>query len=421
MNRLGTLLMDIVAGYRPTEREGLCLMKIRDRSVFDLFAAADELREKVVGNAVTYVKNQNLNCTNICSNQCGFCGFCRKQSDPDAYLLSRAEIRKNAHEALSRGVTEICSVSGLHPDFTLDSYIEIYTAILEAAPGIHLHAGNPMEVAYAAEKSGCSTKEVLSEFKRAGVSTICGTAAEILSDPVRERICPGKISTSEWVRIIKEAHQMGLKTTATIMYGHCESDEDRIHHLSILRDIQDETSGLIGGFYIRDADLITPTKQGGTGTNSDNLRQPHALPERFESGTPNYPGAVSLKAGISFLNEVGFNKISSHMAACMHAFYDPLRESVEVIRYSPTPDIPVFPVNIRGMDSDMAGFILRSSYGIIIRTGLHCAPLIHKRIGCGDGCIRISPSIMTSPDDCRYAGEMISELAEQVKNSDRKK
>lgn len=172
-----------------------------------------------------------------------------------------------------------------------------------------------------------------------------------------------------------------------------------------------------GGFWIRNPDTIEPIIQGGTGTNSKNLRQPDSLPERFESGTPNYPGIVSLRAGITFLKEVGTDQISSHMQRCIQEFYDPLFKSEQVIRYSPSPDIPVFPINIRGMDPDTAGFVLRSSYGIITRTGLHCVPLIHEQITNGEGCIRLSPSILTNPDDCRYAGEMIAMLAGKVRDS----
>jgi FO synthase subunit 2 len=134
-------------------------------------------------------------------------------------------------------------VSGLHPDFTARSYTDVYRWICEAAPGIHLHASNPMEVAYAAKKSHISTVRVLEMMKEAGLGSMCGTAAEILVDSVRDKICRQKIPTKEWVRIITEAHGLGIRTTATIMYGHCETDEDRVKHLAILRDIQNETHG----------------------------------------------------------------------------------------------------------------------------------------------------------------------------------
>jgi FO synthase subunit 2 len=176
-------------------------------------------------------------------NACGFCGFSRKRGDPDAYFLDRASVRKKAARARERNVTEICTVSGLHPDFTADSYIDILTCIRETAPGIHLHASNPMEVAYGAAKSGISTAEMAGRLKEAGLGSMCGTAAEILVDRVRSVVCPGKVDSASWERIIREVHGLGIPTTATIMYGHCETPADRARHLAILRSIQDDTGG----------------------------------------------------------------------------------------------------------------------------------------------------------------------------------
>jgi len=152
-------------------------------------------------------------------------------------------VRKKAREARERNVTEICTVSGLHPGFDAQSYIDIYSWIRDEAPAVHIHASNPMEVAYAARRSGLSTREVLIAMKAAGLSTLCGTAAEVLVDDVRRVICPDKIDTATWARVIREAHYLGIPSTATIMYGHCESDADRARHLGILREIQDETHG----------------------------------------------------------------------------------------------------------------------------------------------------------------------------------
>ena len=243
MKPLDVLLSDCVAGYRLTLQEASMLFKVKGSDVFQVARAADEKRKLMAGQPITFVRNQNINCTNICSNQCGFCGFSRHEGESGAYLLSAGDLAALAHLAEERQVTEICTVSGLHPDFTLESYLNNYKIIKAAASHIHLHASNPMEVAYAARKSMLSTREVLSAYKKAGVETICGTAAEILCDPIRAIICPGKISTSEWIRIIKESHSLGIQSTATIMYGHCESEDDRAEHLSIIRTIQDDTQG----------------------------------------------------------------------------------------------------------------------------------------------------------------------------------
>jgi FO synthase subunit 2 len=260
---LGALLEDTLGGHRLSDEEALRLFVAEDRSVWQIAAAADEKRERVNGAVVTYVRNQNINVTNYCINSCGFCGFSKKQGEEGGYLSSHDEIRRKAALARSRDVTEICTVSGLHPDFDADSYTTIIATLREGAPGVHIHASNPMEVAYAARKSGISTIEVLEQMKAAGLGSLCGTAAEILVDEVRKVICPGKISTDEWVRIIREAHGLGIPTTATIMFGHCETVEDRVRHLSVIRTIQDETGGFTEFVPLSFVHMNTPLYRKG--------------------------------------------------------------------------------------------------------------------------------------------------------------
>ena len=177
---------------RISEKDALRMFTTRNRDVWKIAAAADEKREKIVGDAVTYVRNQNINVTNICINACGFCGFSKKPGDEGCYFHDETVIREKAALAKSSNVTEICTVSGLHPAFTAQSYIDVYRWITDAAPGVHLHASNPMEVAYAAKRSGMTTKEVLSAMKAAGLASMCGTAAEILVDPVRGQDLPAE-------------------------------------------------------------------------------------------------------------------------------------------------------------------------------------------------------------------------------------
>jgi FO synthase subunit 2 len=246
-----------------SEEEALGLFQVRNRQIWEIAAAADEIREQRVGKAITYVRNQNINVTNLCVNSCGFCGFSKKPGDEGIYFHDKSEIQKKATLAKMREVSEICTVSGLHPDFTARTYCDIYRWIHEVAPGIHLHASNPMEVAYAAKKSNMSTHEVLMDMKAAGLGSMCGTAAEILVDAVRKKICAQKVSTDEWVRIIREAHALGIPTTATIMYGHCETDEDRVHHLAILREIQDETRGFTEFVPLSFIHMNTPLFRAG--------------------------------------------------------------------------------------------------------------------------------------------------------------
>jgi 5-amino-6-(D-ribitylamino)uracil---L-tyrosine 4-hydroxyphenyl transferase len=240
---LDRLLDDIREGYRMTEQDAASLLNTRGRAVFSILAAADNMREIKAGHVITYVRNQNIHITNICKNLCGFCGFGKSPEDDGAYCNGQEEIEKKVALAVERKVTEICLLSGVHPEFTIESYEEILNWVTRAAPGVHLHAFSPDEVAHASARSGISTVEVLQRLKNAGLGSLQGTAAEILVDDVRSVICPNKLNTRMWAQIIGEAHRMKIPTTATIMYGSYENALDRAKHLSILREIQDETRG----------------------------------------------------------------------------------------------------------------------------------------------------------------------------------
>ena len=261
---LRTLLEDTLGGHRLSDEEALRLFLTDDRSVWQIAAAADEKRERVNGAVVTYVRNQNINVTNYCINSCGFCGFSKKQGEEGGYLSSQ---RRN------QGKSRACAITGCHRDMYRSAGsirtlmpAHIPPSLPRSGKGprdVHLHASNPMEVAYAARKSGISTVEVLERMKAAGLGSLCGTAAEILVDEVRKVICPGKISTDEWVRIIREAHGLGIPTTATIMFGHCETVEDRVRHLSVLRAIQDETGGFTEFVPLSFVHMNTPLYRKG--------------------------------------------------------------------------------------------------------------------------------------------------------------
>ena len=263
MTAIPTLLSDVLGGHRLTASEAIVLLNTCDRDVFRITAAADELREMRVGDTVTYVRNQNLHVTNICKNLCGFCGFGRNAGDEGAYCHDKAGIQAQARLAYERNVTEICLLSGVHPDFTVHTFVDMIHWIHEAAPGVHIHAFSPDEVAHAAAKARCPTPEILARLKEEGLGTIQGTAAEILVDSVRQVICPRKVPTADWVRIIKEAHGMGLRSTATIMYGSYESSADQIEHLAILREIQDRTRGFTELVTLPFVHTNTPLYQKG--------------------------------------------------------------------------------------------------------------------------------------------------------------
>jgi len=204
---------------------------------------ADEIRKKRVGDVVSYVVNRNINFTNVCIKQCGFCAFSRDFREEEGYFLPTEEIVRRAKEAHQLGATEVCIQAGLPPDMKGDLYENICREIKKEIPDIHIHGFSPEEILYGATRSEISIEEFLKRMKEAGVDTLPGTSAEILDQKLRDKISPGRISVKDWVNVIKTAHKMGINTTSTMMFGHLESNEDRVKHIAKLREIQKETGG----------------------------------------------------------------------------------------------------------------------------------------------------------------------------------
>eukprot|EP00669_Euglena_mutabilis_P000743 TRINITY_DN10976_c0_g1_i1.p1 TRINITY_DN10976_c0_g1~~TRINITY_DN10976_c0_g1_i1.p1 ORF type:complete len:444 (+),score=30.31 TRINITY_DN10976_c0_g1_i1:34-1365(+) len=212
--------------------------------------AADELRRRApCGDRVTYVINRNINFTNACVKRCGFCAFSRTGRDAEAYYLPDEEVVRRAAEAVELGATEVCVQAGLPlrdatgQPFTGEKYLQLFAAIKDRFPNLHLHALSPEEVLYGARTMKLSVEDFLVKAKAAGVGSLPGTSAEILDDDVRARIAPGRLSTQQWITVIKAAHRVGLRTSSTIMYGHLETPEHIARHLEVLRTIQEETGG----------------------------------------------------------------------------------------------------------------------------------------------------------------------------------
>jgi 5-amino-6-(D-ribitylamino)uracil---L-tyrosine 4-hydroxyphenyl transferase len=208
-----------------------------------VLTVADELRRVTVGDVVTYVINRNINFTNVCIKQCGFCAFSRDFREEEGYFLPTEEIVRRAKEAASLGATEVCIQAGLPPKVDGQLYIDILKAVKKDLPDIHIHAFSPEEVLYGAVRSETSIEEYLKMLKEAGIGSLPGTAAEILDQSLRDMISPGRISVQNWIRVIKQAHAIGIPTTSTIMYGHIETSRHKAEHIALLREIQKETHG----------------------------------------------------------------------------------------------------------------------------------------------------------------------------------
>ncbi|MBW7903743.1 MAG: 5-amino-6-(D-ribitylamino)uracil--L-tyrosine 4-hydroxyphenyl transferase CofH [Rhodocyclaceae bacterium] len=234
-------------GVRLSASEVARLFAVRGGEFHILCAAADELRVEVSGRTVSYVPNCNINYTNICTYQCRFCAFSKgKAGEPlrgRAYDLPLAEIQEMAAEAWDRGASEVCLQGGIHPSYTGRTYLDICRAIKAVRPEMHIHAFSPLEIRQGAATLGLSLGDYLAELKAAGLGSLPGTAAEILDDGVRRTLCPDKLSVAEWGEVMRTAHGLGLKSTATIMFGHIERPEHWARHLLFLRDLQEVSGG----------------------------------------------------------------------------------------------------------------------------------------------------------------------------------
>ncbi|MHB8509126.1 MAG: 7,8-didemethyl-8-hydroxy-5-deazariboflavin synthase subunit CofH [Candidatus Dormibacteria bacterium] len=226
-------------GYRPMER-----LPIYAESSADLRAAADQLRYELVGDEVTYVVNRNVNVTNACVGSCLFCGFRRNPSDAGAYWHDRNAIFIKIEDAVARGATEICMQSGLMPDLDLRYFIELFEDIKKRWPELHLHALSPEEIRWLASLDRKPVRAVLEDLRTAGLGTMPGTAAEVLVEEVRRVICPNKLDTASWIEVVTTAHELGIRTTSTLMYGHVENWEHRIRHMEVIREVQRRTGGI---------------------------------------------------------------------------------------------------------------------------------------------------------------------------------
>jgi 7,8-didemethyl-8-hydroxy-5-deazariboflavin synthase CofH subunit len=241
------ILAQALEGRAPSRDEVEVLFGAHGADVEAIADVADTLRKRIVGDDVTFIVNRNINYTNQCYYKCGFCAFSKGPRSLDLrgepYLMTIDEIVERSEEAWERGATEVCLQGGIHPDFTGQFYIDVVAAIKASLPDMHVHGYTPLEIWQGAETADTTVRQLLIDLKMAGLGTLPGTAAEILDDDVRMTLCPDKIRTSQWAEVMLTAHDIGLRTTSTIMFGHVDGPASWANHIEILRQIQRRTGG----------------------------------------------------------------------------------------------------------------------------------------------------------------------------------
>lgn len=233
-----------LSGADITPEEAVVLFAAEGQDYHALVTTADELRRRTVGDIVTYVVNRNINFTNVCIKGCGFCAFSRDFREEEGYLLPPEEIVRRAKEAWDYGATEVCVQAGLPPKMEGDLYIRLCEAIKKELPDMHIHGFSPEEVLYGAIRSETTIRSYLTELKAAGVGSLPGTSAEVLDQDLRDKISPGRITVDKWTEVITTAHELGIPTTSTVMFGYLETPTQLAKHMDLIRGIQQQTGGI---------------------------------------------------------------------------------------------------------------------------------------------------------------------------------
>jgi FO synthase subunit 2 len=295
-----------VAGGELSFDDAMALATAEGDDLKVLVAAADTLRREQAGDVVTYVVNRNVNFTNACTKACRFCAFSRGHRSEEAYYLDDDEIVRRAVEARDLGATEVCIQAGLDPQMKPDLYERLCVAIKRVAPELHLHAFSPEEIKYGAKANDVSFHDYLARLKDVGLGSLPGTSAEILGDEsLRHRLAPGRITTAEWIDVIRSAHSLGLPTTSTMMFGHIETPAQQVNHLFLLRDLQRETGGFTEfvplSFVADEAPMVKKGLVPGLshGPGADDVIRVHALSRMVLGKTFRNVQASWVKEGLS--------------------------------------------------------------------------------------------------------------------------
>ncbi|MGR3311165.1 MAG: aminofutalosine synthase MqnE [Candidatus Brocadiales bacterium] len=259
------IISKVESGERLSFEDGVELFRSQD--IHTIGHIANIVRERKNGNKAYYIINRHINYSNICKNSCKFCAFSREKGEDGAYEMDMDEILEKASAVVNDGSTEIHIVGGLHPELSFDYYVKMLSELHQRYPDVHLQAFTAVEIAHLAERSGMAVRDVLRELKDAGLGSLPGGGAEVFSPQIREQVCPEKLSGDGWLSVMRQAHELGLRSNATMLYGHIETAEDRVNHLLKLRELQDETGGFMSfiplAFHPENTELGLASRQAG--------------------------------------------------------------------------------------------------------------------------------------------------------------
>ena len=336
-------LQGVLVNQEVSELQALQLFGTAGDELEALIETADLLRTRAVGEQGSFVTTRNINFTNVCNMGCKFCGFAKRKTESGAELLSFEQIAQRAQQAWDSGATEVCIQGGLHPDIKGDHYRNILKAIKAQVPDMHIHAFSPFEIWYGALKSRMSTKAFIQDLIDHGLGSMPGTAAEILDVEIRKQLTKDKLSTEQWIDIITTAHQLGLPTTATIMYGHIDSPKHWVNHIGKIRTIQKKTGGFTEfvplGFVHYESPLYTRNNHVRPGPTFDENIKMHAISRVMLNGWIDNIQASWVKLGPEYatqmlragVNDLGGTLMNENITRSSGGIYGQEMTSLEMI------------------------------------------------------------------------------------------
>ncbi|MFE9355827.1 bifunctional FO biosynthesis protein CofGH [Streptomyces olivaceoviridis] len=339
---------------RLTDAEALALLHADGPALDALCRVADDVRRSAVGDDVTYIVTRNINFTNVCYTGCRFCAFAQRRTDADAYTLSLEQVADRAQQAWDVGAVEVCMQGGIHPDLPGTAYFDIAKAVKERVPGMHVHAFSPMEVVNGATRTGMSIREWLTAAKEAGLDSVPGTAAEILDDEVRWVLTKGKLPAATWIEVIRTAHELGIRSSSTMMYGHVDQPRHWLGHLRTLAGIQRETGGFTEFVTLPFIHTNAPVYLAGIARPGPTLRDNRAVTAMarllLHPWIPNIQtswvklgtegAAEMLRSGANDLGGTLMEETISRMAGSSYGSYKSIRDLVAVAEAAGRPAKP---------------------------------------------------------------------------------